>query len=78
VIVAAPFLAANSWAYVQMSFNFGRKFLYQWTVNLKFLSEVREKSPACRRMREVNDHRGDTFSSPGRSPCSSVGRWRWR
>jgi hypothetical protein len=40
IIVALPFLKTNWWGYIACAFNFGRKFLYTWTVNLKFLPEV--------------------------------------
>ena len=37
--LAAPFLAVNAASYVAGAFDFGRQFLYIWTVNLKFLPE---------------------------------------
>ncbi len=39
LVVAAPFLATNPLAYLAGSFDFGRVFLYEWTVNWRFLSE---------------------------------------
>jgi len=38
--LAVPFLIGNAFNYVDRAFNFRRKFLYVWTVNLKFLPEA--------------------------------------
>jgi alpha-1,3-mannosyltransferase len=40
IVLAIPFLMDNPWGYLHMSFNFGREFMYKWTVNLKFLPET--------------------------------------
>jgi alpha-1,3-mannosyltransferase len=37
VELALPFLLANPSSYLTCAFDFGRQFLYQWTVNWKFL-----------------------------------------
>ncbi|XP_018651128.1 putative mannosyltransferase [Schistosoma mansoni] len=37
--VGTPFLFHNAWAYVSSAFNFGRQFMYIWTVNWRFLPE---------------------------------------
>lgn len=34
-----PFLLVNPWSYLSRSFDLGRVFLYEWTVNWKFLPE---------------------------------------
>lgn len=34
-----PFLLVNPWSYLSRSFDLGRVFLYEWTVNWKFISE---------------------------------------
>ena len=39
LILAIPFLLVNPWSYVSRSFDLGRVFLYEWTVNWKFLPE---------------------------------------
>ncbi|XP_035206828.1 dol-P-Man:Man(5)GlcNAc(2)-PP-Dol alpha-1,3-mannosyltransferase-like isoform X2 [Stegodyphus dumicola] len=39
VIVGLPFLIANPVSYVSRAFDLGRIFLYQWTVNWRFLPE---------------------------------------
>jgi alpha-1,3-mannosyltransferase len=39
VSLAAPFLARNAASYVAGAFDFGRQFLYVWTVNWKFVPE---------------------------------------
>ncbi|XP_068137416.1 dol-P-Man:Man(5)GlcNAc(2)-PP-Dol alpha-1,3-mannosyltransferase [Hyperolius riggenbachi] len=39
VILALPFLLENPAGYVLRSFDFGRQFLFQWTVNWRFLPE---------------------------------------
>lgn len=39
VVVALPFLIANPINYIIGAFNFGRVFLYEWTVNWRFLPE---------------------------------------
>ena len=38
ILLALPFLFEDAPSYVGRSFDFGRKFLYQWTVNWKFIS----------------------------------------
>ena len=39
VILAIPFLLENPKAYIMRSFDLGRVFLYEWTVNWRFLPE---------------------------------------
>lgn len=39
VLLAGPFLYKDPLAYLKRSFNFGRIFLHQWTVNWRFLDE---------------------------------------
>mmetsp|Transcript_29334 Transcript_29334/g.56302 ORF Transcript_29334/g.56302 Transcript_29334/m.56302 type:complete len:418 (-) Transcript_29334:249-1502(-) len=39
LVLGAPFLYTNAWGYISMSFDLGRKFIYYWTVNFKFLPE---------------------------------------
>ncbi|CAG0915995.1 unnamed protein product [Notodromas monacha] len=39
LILAAPFLLANPVAYMERSFDLGRVFFHQWTVNWRFLPE---------------------------------------
>ena len=39
VFLGAPFLVTNFWAYIIGSFNLGRVFLFEWTVNWRFLPE---------------------------------------
>ena len=39
VVLALPFLFANPWGYIVMSFNLGRQFFYKWTVNWRLLPE---------------------------------------
>ncbi|XP_075058531.1 dol-P-Man:Man(5)GlcNAc(2)-PP-Dol alpha-1,3-mannosyltransferase [Mixophyes fleayi] len=39
VILALPFLLENPAGYLLRSFDFGRQFLFQWTVNWRFLPE---------------------------------------
>ncbi|XP_075228912.1 alg3, alpha-1,3- mannosyltransferase [Lycorma delicatula] len=39
LILGLPFLLTNPWAYLKGSFDLGRVFLYQWTVNWRFLPE---------------------------------------
>ncbi|KAL6063806.1 dolichyl-P-Man:Man(5)GlcNAc(2)-PP-dolichol alpha-1,3-mannosyltransferase [Balamuthia mandrillaris] len=39
VLVALPFLQVNAWGYLARSFNFGRQFLFVWSVNWQFLQE---------------------------------------
>ncbi|PIO28409.1 hypothetical protein AB205_0137460 [Aquarana catesbeiana] len=39
VILALPFLLENPAGYLIRSFDFGRQFLFQWTVNWRFLPE---------------------------------------
>lgn len=45
LILAAPFLLTNPLGYCHRAFDFGRVFLYEWTVNWRFLSEEIFKSP---------------------------------
>ena len=44
-LLAYPFLLEHPLPYVQYAFNFGRVFLYKWTVNWRFLSEERFLDP---------------------------------
>jgi hypothetical protein len=39
IVVGFPFLRENWFNYMKGSFDLGRVFLYEWTVNLKFLPE---------------------------------------
>lgn len=39
IALAAPFLAVNWQGYLKRSFDLGRVFLHEWTVNFKFLDE---------------------------------------
>lgn len=39
VLLAAPFLKTDPWAYAHGAFDLGRVFLYKWTVNWRFLAE---------------------------------------
>lgn len=39
ILFAVPFLREDPWAYAQSAFNFGRAFLYKWTVNWRFIEE---------------------------------------
>ncbi|XP_046406562.1 lethal(2)neighbour of tid protein [Ischnura elegans] len=39
VVLALPFLLANPVAYVMRAFDFGRVFLFEWTVNWRFIPE---------------------------------------
>jgi len=39
IVLGLPFLLDNPLSYVTRAFNFGRKFLFVWTVNWKFLPE---------------------------------------
>lgn len=39
VIIGLPFILYNPYSYIKGSFDFGRVFLYQWTVNWRFLPE---------------------------------------
>ncbi|CAH8501739.1 unnamed protein product [Schistosoma turkestanicum] len=39
LVIGTPFLFHNPWAYVSSAFNFGRQFMYTWTVNWRFLPE---------------------------------------
>ncbi len=38
-LIGYPFLLEHPRVYVESAFNFGRVFLYRWTVNWRFLSE---------------------------------------
>ena len=44
-LLAYPFILEHPLPYVQHAFNFGRIFLYKWTVNWRFLSEERFLDP---------------------------------
>ncbi|CAM9453329.1 unnamed protein product [Scytosiphon promiscuus] len=46
LLLGAPFLLRHPVAYVSRSFEIGRVFKYEWTVNFKFLSEDAFVSPA--------------------------------
>jgi len=39
LLLGLPFLTTYPIQYIQRSFDFGRVFMYKWTVNLKFLPE---------------------------------------
>ncbi|CAH8629048.1 unnamed protein product [Dicrocoelium dendriticum] len=39
LVLGAPFLFHNPGAYIASAFNFGRQFMYKWTVNWRLLSE---------------------------------------
>lgn len=39
LVLGFPFLRENAFNYMKGSFDLGRVFLYEWTVNLKFLPE---------------------------------------
>ncbi|CAD7948732.1 unnamed protein product [Amoebophrya sp. A25] len=39
LLIGAPFLAVSPYSYLTRSFNLGRVFLYEWTVNWKFIPE---------------------------------------
>ncbi|XP_021927417.1 lethal(2)neighbour of Tid protein [Zootermopsis nevadensis] len=39
VLLGIPFILTNPMAYIHGAFNLGRVFLYEWTVNWRFLSE---------------------------------------
>ena len=39
IFFAVPFLMEDARAYAQSAFNFGRVFLYKWTVNWRFIEE---------------------------------------
>jgi len=45
VLFASPFLRENASSYLQRSFDFGRIFLYKWTVNWRFVKEETFLSP---------------------------------
>lgn len=45
VLLAVPFLITNPVGYYQRAFDFGRVFLYEWTVNWRFLDEKTFQSP---------------------------------
>lgn len=44
-LLAYPFLLEHPLSYVKSAFDLGRVFLYQWTVNWRFLSEDRFLDP---------------------------------
>ena len=44
-LLAYPFLLEHPLPYINYAFDFGRVFLYQWTVNWRFLSEKRFLDP---------------------------------
>ena len=39
VVLSLPFALVNLVAYIDRSFEFGRQFLFKWTVNWRFLPE---------------------------------------
>ncbi|OON19541.1 hypothetical protein X801_04590 [Opisthorchis viverrini] len=39
LVVGAPFLFHNYEAYISRAFNFGRQFMYKWTVNWRIIPE---------------------------------------
>lgn len=45
LLIGLPFLAAHPVAYIRSAFNLGRVFMFQWTVNWKFLEEDLFLSP---------------------------------
>lgn len=45
ILLALPFLYSNPIGYIQRAFDFGRIFLYKWTVNWRFLDEQTFTSP---------------------------------
>jgi len=45
LLIGLPFLLENPWAYVRLSFNFGRRFMHSQTINYRFLSEDLFHSP---------------------------------
>ena len=40
LLLGLPFLLTNPWGYIKMSFDLGRQFLFEWTVNYRFISEA--------------------------------------
>jgi alpha-1,3-mannosyltransferase len=38
-LIGLPFLQVDSWEYVRSAFDFGRAFLFEWTVNWRFMGE---------------------------------------
>ena len=47
VAVGFPFLAFHPASYIKASFNLGRVFMHRWSVNLKFVPEVRVRPYAA-------------------------------
>lgn len=45
LVIAVPYLVVNPRGYLERSFNFGRVFLHEWTVNWRFLDEKIFTSP---------------------------------
>lgn len=45
VLLARPFLGANTHSYLKNAFDFSRVFLYKWTVNWRFVDEQTFLSP---------------------------------
>ena len=45
-LLAYPFLLEHPLSYINNAFNFGRVFLYQWTVNWRFLSREKFLDPS--------------------------------
>ncbi|RMZ75364.1 hypothetical protein DV738_g5528, partial [Chaetothyriales sp. CBS 135597] len=39
VLIGAPFMQTDAWMYLRQAFDFGRVFLFKWTVNYRFLGE---------------------------------------
>ncbi|KAF8638821.1 hypothetical protein AX17_001879 [Amanita inopinata Kibby_2008] len=39
MLIAVPFLQQDGWEYFQSAFDFGRVFLYKWTVNWRIINE---------------------------------------
>jgi alpha-1,3-mannosyltransferase len=39
MLLASRFLQHDAWAYLRSAFDFGRVFLYKWTVNWRFVDE---------------------------------------
>jgi len=44
-LLGLPFLLVNPWSYLTNAFNIGRRFLFKWTVNWRFVGEDTFTSP---------------------------------
>jgi alpha-1,3-mannosyltransferase len=49
LVIAASFLREHPWSYLQASFDLQRVFLYEWTVNWRFVTEATFLSSAWSR-----------------------------